>query len=726
MELLDISSLVPSAVDRLVAVEPADGGQAILFRRREDGELEQSTVPFHPWLLVSGPELAAALEGSCEIQPLNGNGIHRARVFFPDISSYETAIRQLKQLTGAGPGSPLAPYRIFSDLTQQILFQLPARLFRGMRFNDIRRMQLDIETRTTEGFFFPNADRPGDEVILVSLRDSTGWETCLSAHETGEAELLRTMIRLIQERDPDVIEGHNIFNFDLDYLEKRCRRHKIPFRIGRNGHLAKARASRFSAAERITAYRRFDLYGRHVIDTYHLTQLYDISHRDMESHGLKAVARYFNVAAPDRTYVDGEAITQIYDSNPETLAKYCLDDVRETDAISRILSPSFFHQAQLIPLSYQNCVCRGTATRIDGMLCAEYLLAGESLPQPQRAQPFQGALTEAEAFGVFHDVWHIDVRSLYPSIIISRQLCPVGDRLKVFLRLLTGLRRFRLAAKDAMKQATPETREYYSALQSSFKILINSFYGYVGFEQGTFNDYELANAITSAGRTILSGMRDFLVSQQAVIIEMDTDGIYFHPHDPTVGQAEMERRVQATLPEGIEIELDAVYAAMYGYKSKNYALMDENGRVTMSGAALKSRGIEPFQRRYIKEHITLLLQGRNDALPALYQKYEEDIREHRLPLKDFAKREILSMSPDAYKSKLANGETKRSAAYELALASNYPFAQGDSVEFYVTGTKKTVSVTGNSKLLKDADPAMRDENTAYYLDKLAQLKAKFT
>jgi hypothetical protein len=43
----------------------------------------------------------------------------------------------------------------------------------------------------------------------------------------------------------------------------------------------------------------------------------------------------------------------------------------------------------------------------------------------------------------------------------------------------------------------------------------------------------------------------------------------------------------------------------------------------------------------------------------------------------------------------------------------------------VTGDKKRVSVVENSKLLKDADPEKRDENTAYYLAKLAELSAKF-
>ncbi|MBQ6472659.1 MAG: hypothetical protein IJJ33_11795 [Victivallales bacterium] len=401
--------------------------------------------------------------------------------------------------------------------------------------------------------------------------------------------------------------------------------------------------------------------------------------------------------------------------------------MRETDALSRILSPSFFYQASLVPLSYQNCVIRSTATRIDAMLCAEYMTRNAALPVPQDAVQFAGALTAGEKQGVFQNVWHVDVRSLYPSIIISRQLTPASDHQGVFLRLLTGLREFRLAAKDARKTAPPEQRDHYDALQSTFKILINSFYGYCGFAQGTFNDYRLAALITSTGRDILDGMSNFLESIGAMVIEMDTDGIYFTPPPGESSVEQMQNRIQQTLPPGIEIEIDDTYQAMLGYKSKNYALLHHDGRITMSGAALRSRGLEPFQRHYIADHVSLLLQGHADQIPALYQKYVEDIENHRLPLSDFAKKEYLSTDPKAYMQKVIEGKAKRSASYELAVrAGGNRFQLGDAVTYYVTGDKKSVSVTDNAKLLENATPGERDENLPFYLNKLKQLYTKFS
>ncbi|MFA6930410.1 MAG: DNA polymerase domain-containing protein [Lentisphaeria bacterium] len=722
---MDISQFVSSAICRVVAIEINEQGQCELFRRTQAGEVESECRPFHPWLLTSGVELARCLRNVSDLVELSGAGALRVRVSFPDQASYDVAVKELKRLTGHNPSSPLAPYRIFSDFSQQLLTLLPLRLFREMAFPELRRMQLDIETRSGEPGIFPDANKESDEVILVSLRDSTGWEVCLSSSGQGEAGLLRQMIALVQERDPDVIEGHNIFNFDLPYLEKRCKRYHIGLALGRGKRVVSSRNSRFTAGERMISYQRYSIYGRHVIDTYHLVMLHDVSQRDMDSYGLKAAARYFGINSENRTYVEGADITRIFDEDPERLAAYCLDDVRETDGISRLLSPSPFYQAQVLPLTYQNCVSRGTATRIDALLCAEYLQRSYSLPTPQMAQSFQGGLTESVEPGVFTNVWHIDVRSLYPSVILAKNLHPVHDELGVFSKLLEQLRTFRLSAKDAMRTAEPELRDHYQALQSSFKILINSFYGYLGFSQGTFNDYNMAREVTAEGRAILTKMNEYLLSQGAKVIEMDTDGIYFSPPQDVQDMAEMQGRVQSILPPGIDVELDASYQAMYAYKSKNYALLELDGKVSITGAALKSRGLELFQRKYIKEHVTLLLMGRADELPALYERYETAIREHRFPLKELAKREVLSTAPETYAQKLAEGSTKRSAAYELVLKSKRNYRQGDRVEFYITGNKKSVSITDNSKLLEEGREDQRDENVELYLNRLRQLRDKF-
>lgn len=723
---VELGTLVRSDLQRLVGAEPGDHGTATLYLRGgAGGPVETRQVPFLPWLLVSGKALAEAVPGAVERVGLSGSGVHDVRVQFPDLKAYRQGVDALKRLTGANPSSPQAPYRLFSDFGQQLLTLIPARLFRGLAFSELVRLQVDIETLTTPGFDFPNAERDGDEIILIAMRDSTGWEHLLAGPDLSEADMLLEMVHLVRERDPDVIEGHNLFAFDLPYIERRARRHRVRLTLGRDGSTLSSRSSRFTAGEHTTTYPRYEVYGRHIVDTLHMVQLYDVSHRDLDSYGLKAAARYFGVAAPQRTYVDASRISELYRAEPAVLRAYAMDDVRETDSLSRILLPSYFHQAQLVPLSLQNCVTRGNATRIDALLCAEYLVVGASLPTPQAPRAFQGALTEALASGVFENVWHLDVRSLYPSIIISRGLTPRVDAQGAYLRLLQDLRRFRLAAKDAARDATADRREHLEALQSSFKVLINSFYGYAGFPQGTFNDYDLTETVTAEGRRILQSMLDFLRARQAKVIEMDTDGLYFVPPAGQTDPAALAAEVQRVLPPGIEVDLDATYRAMLGYKAKNYALLAHDGSVSLTGAALKSRGLEPFQRRYIRELVSLLLTGRGREAGDLYSRYRKDLEDRVLPLADLAKREVLSTPPKTYAEELQSGSGRRSAAYELVLKSGREYRQGDAVVFYVTGDRRNVSVTDGAKLLSDAQAGVRDENIPYYLDKLEKLHEKF-
>ena len=143
--------------------------------------------------------------------------------------------------------------------------------------------------------------------------------------------------------------------------------------IGFDGSVVRGYPSRMQVAERAIGYRRYGVTGRHIVDTWILAQLYDVGARDLESYGLKDVARHFAVAAPDRTYLPPEEIPRIFVEDPARLMAYARDDVLETLAISAILSPPYFVQAQALPFDYQTTVLRGNATKIDALLMREYL-----------------------------------------------------------------------------------------------------------------------------------------------------------------------------------------------------------------------------------------------------------------------------------------------------------------------------------------------------------------
>ena len=179
------------------------------------------------------------------------------------------------------------------------------------------------------------------------------------------------------------------------------------------------------------------------------------------------------------------------------------------------------------------------------------------------------------------------------------------------------------------------------------------------------------------------------------------------------------------MPPGIEVEFDEQFEAMFSYKAKNYALLTHDGDVVIKGGALKSRGLEKFQRVFLEEMIKLLMQGKPEAIGNLRDQFEQNIRNRELPIEMLMKTDTLQDSLEKYRQKISGSARNRAAAYELALTSGRAYRPGDQVSYYITGTGKKVAAYENAKLATDWDPATRDENVDYYAAKLDELVKKF-
>jgi DNA polymerase I len=698
---------------------------AVHIYTRHGGAVTVSSERFRPFLLLAHPDLLQDFKGDVELTPLDGEGVFR---WIAECPSWALALQvrdHCQRISGRQVGAPDAPYRFLPDRTHQFLLRTGKTSFLGMRFGDLRRLALDIEVTTAPGFEFPNAARESDRIIAIALADTGGVSTVLSGAEMTEPELLVECDRLIRERDPDVIEGHNIFRFDLEYLEARARRLRVPLAWGRDGSVLRGHPARMHVADRTIGYRRYAIAGRHIVDTWILAQLHDVSTRDLPAFGLKEVARHFGVAAPDRTYLPPEDIPRIFETDPARLMAYARDDVTETLALSAILSPPYFVQAQALPFDYQMTVLRGNATKVDGLLMREYLYRRQAVPGPQTGQAVAGGYTAVFHRGVARNVLHVDVASLYPSIMLSQGIFPASDRLGVSASLLAELKAFRLSAKTLAREARHDAeRALLGGLQQTFKILINSFYGYLAFSQGHWNDFEAANRVTAEGRRLVTALVDHLSALGAAVIEVDTDGLYFVLPEGA-DEALVLSELTAALPEGIQLELDGRYPAMLSYKMKNYVLLDGAGKLLIKGSGLRSRGIELYQRQWMEEMFRLLLTGRRDQIRALVTRWEEDFRVHRVPVRQFMKTETLQDSLALYQDKLKGGTRNPAAAYELALRSARPYQPGDQISYYVTGGGIRTKVNETAKLATTWDESAPDENTAHYIDKLRELYEKF-
>jgi len=242
----------------------------------------------------------------------------------------------------------------------QHLLLTGATFFKGLEFAQLRRLALDIETACAEGFEFSNPAREEDRILSIAVMEEGGYEIPVGPRHVRAGDERLTAI--IRERDPDVIEGHNLFRFDLEYIRARSARHGVRLRWGRDGSEPRVHPSRFTVAERIIDYPRWDIYGRSVMDTYFLLQIYDVSSRELESHGLKQAAIHFGLASPDRVYLDRQAMEEA-PHRPGGPSGAKPGRRAGTLLLSRLSPTPGSSMARIFPYSYRTASSGGKATR---------------------------------------------------------------------------------------------------------------------------------------------------------------------------------------------------------------------------------------------------------------------------------------------------------------------------------------------------------------------------
>jgi hypothetical protein len=202
-------------------------------------ELVRETARFRPWVLLSSLEDLAHLGGKpgrhrITVAELDGPGALRYLVSADDGAALAAAI-----LHGAARrlGRPLGRLRdlgadrvLVLHPEEQYLVATGRTHFRGLAFDDLRRLQLDLETTGLAA--------ATDRIFLVALRDPDGRVELLEAageDDRAEAELLLRVAARVRAHDPDVIENHNLHGFDLPFLVGRADRLGVALALARIG-----------------------------------------------------------------------------------------------------------------------------------------------------------------------------------------------------------------------------------------------------------------------------------------------------------------------------------------------------------------------------------------------------------------------------------------------------------------------------------------------------------
>ncbi|MGC4045491.1 MAG: DNA polymerase domain-containing protein [Armatimonas sp.] len=624
---------------RLVAVETGDS-DATLFLREKDGGTSMERVPFVPWLVMRDERI---LPGVADMEKLAGEG-YSYLVRFEGYRSYLEARRLLRD--------ERRDFLQYGSASKQFLLLSGRTLFKGMAFPEVRRMQIDLETTSLN----PNA--PEALIFLVACSDNQGNEELLLG---DERELLERLNHLVEDWDPDIIEGHNFYGFDLPYLAARARVNNVPLAWGRDGSEVSFGAERNCAIGANTRpFAPAYVWGRHVLDTMFQTQRFDVARGEISSYGLKECAVHYKIAEPERVYLDRSQIYSLWRSDPERVRAYALADVRETRRLSDIVTPTEFYQTQMVPDVFQSVAVTGSGEKINSIFVRAYLQSGAAVARQQVSQPYGGGYTELRRSGLLHGIVKADVESLYPSIMLKYSVSSASDHLGLFLPMLKELLARRISAKRKAKEYEDKHNElasaYWDGLQGSYKLLINSFYGYLG-APFYFNDYAAATKITEIGQEIVKKIADELEQRGSVVIEIDTDGVYFQPPHGIEGLDAEEGFIQeigATLPEGIRLAFDGRYSSMLSLKAKNYVLVSYAGKKTFKGSSLRSRADERFGKKFLAAGVDYLLADKPEELSAHYKELLEKIENRELGIEEIARRERVTEKTFSSEAKKRN------------------------------------------------------------------------
>ncbi len=353
-----------------------------------------------------------------------------------------------------------------------------------------------------------------------------------------EHALLDAFCARIGELDPDVLTGWNVIDFDLSVLERIARRVHHPLELGRDPGRLRIRAARgyFGSGSA-------SIPGRLVLDGIDLLRGAFVR---MDDYSLDAVAQE---VLGEGKVLEGDArgrareIMHNYAEDLETFALYARTDAR--------LALEIVEKMKLIELAFARSALTGmTPDRVAASIASFDFLYLSALHKrgivapTVRSSDSRVSVAQAggEVFeprtGVHDGVWVFDFKSLYPSIIRTFNIDPLGfvaaptpgdealiviDEQAAFRRgpailpqMLDGLFPQRELAKEAGDPVASQ----------AIKILMNSFYGVLGTPACRFHNPAIANAITGLGRHLLQWTRRWFEQQGYPVLYGDTDSLF--------------------------------------------------------------------------------------------------------------------------------------------------------------------------------------------------------
>ena len=398
---------------------------------------------------------------------------------------------------------------------------------------EIKWLSIDIETdlSATELYSIAVYGEYGSHVFMRSEypggpdRPEFDW----SLYES-EKQLLVAFMKWLNSYDPDLIIGWNVVGFDLIVLESKCRQLGLKLNLGRENSEARIFKSRQAGEMNIA-----QLSGRVVMDGIEMLRA---AFWSFESFALDSVAGELLGKKKLITQADKPAeISRLFKHDKQQLARYNLEDC--------VLVAQIFEKTGLIEFAMERSLLTGLAFgRVGGSVAAFDNLYLPRLHRKGCVAADVGAQTDHTTSpggyvidsvpGLYRDVLVLDFKSLYPSIILTFRIDPLGlakpgdNPVPGFLEAEFSRHCSILPEliEQLWKQRDQAKKDNNKPLSQAIKIIMNSFYGVLGTDGCRFFDPRLASSITRRGHEIIQKTQEFIEQKGLQVIYGDTDSIF--------------------------------------------------------------------------------------------------------------------------------------------------------------------------------------------------------
>lgn len=422
---------------------------------------------------------------------------------------------------------------------------------------------LDIETDGFGDSLYSIAVASAKEslVFMVGTLSDSRHPGYAVRYFSDEASLLRAFFLWWRTLDPDLILGWNVVGFDLNFLQKKCRDLNIPFALGRNDEQAFV-MPRDKTQRGIQAPARARIPGRATLDGVELLRAgfwsFESFSLENVSNKMLGKGKVIKQSGTDKV----REINRQFREDKERLAAYNIEDC--------FLVEEIFAHADLFNFAIKRA--QMTGLDIDRMGGSVATFDNVYLPRMHR-KGFVAPDIEVDAGtglgspggyvldskpGLYHDVLVLDFKSLYPSIIRTFLIDPLGLHLanlnkseehfdQADERHVEGFLDASFSRRDCIlpdligdlwKQRDSAKKANDSALSQAIKIIMNSFYGVLGTPACRFYDPKLASSITLRGHEIITESLELIEGAGYEVIYGDTDSLFvLMPESSTEQQA---------------------------------------------------------------------------------------------------------------------------------------------------------------------------------------------